>query len=114
RAGCDLRGACMTGCRRGAKNSLDRNYLWLAERSGAEIFAETKALRLREGWEVETSRGTFRAREVVLAAGVLGTLRLLLGSGLGGPGVGDGVRTNSEVLVGASARNAHVDYSRGV
>ena len=46
RNGCDLRGACMTGCRRGAKNSLDRNYLWLAERRGAEIHAETKVLRL--------------------------------------------------------------------
>jgi cholesterol oxidase len=114
RNGCDLRGACMTGCRRGAKNSLDRNYLWLAERNGAEIHPETTALRLREGWEVETSRGTFRATNVVLAAGVLGTLRLLLGSGVGGPRVGDEVRTNSEVILGASTKRAGVDYSRGV
>ena len=114
RNGCDLRGACMTGCPRGAKNSLDRNYLWLAERAGAEIHAETKATRLREGWTVETNRGDFRAKDVVLAAGVLGTLTLMLRSGVGGPHVGDGVRTNSEVLVGASARRADVDYSRGV
>ena len=114
RNGCDLRGACMTGCTRGAKNSLDRNYLWLAERAGAEIFPQTKATRLREGWEVETSRGSFHAKDVVLAAGVLGTLKLMLRSGVGGPRVGDGVRTNSEVLVGASARRADVDYSRGV
>lgn len=114
RNGCDLRGACMTGCPRGAKNSLDRNYLWLAERAGAEIHAETKALRLREGWEVETSRGTFRAKDVVLAAGVLGTMKLMLRSRVGGPRVGDGVRTNSEVLLGASARRADIDYSRGV
>jgi cholesterol oxidase len=114
RNGCDLRGACMTGCPRGAKNSLDRNYLWLAERAGAEIHAQTKALRLREGWEVETNRGPFRAKHVVLAAGVLGTLKLMLRSGVGGPRVGDGVRTNSEVLVGASARRADVDFSRGV
>jgi cholesterol oxidase len=114
----------MTGCRRGAKNSLDRNYLWLAERAGAEVRAETRVDRLvRSGhvpgsdpgtWLVETSRGTLRARDVVLAAGVLGTLRILFRSGLGGPNVGDGVRTNSEVLVGASARSAAVDYSRGV
>src|SRR5262249_49800707 len=81
RDGCDLRGACMTGCRRGAKNSLDRNYLWLAERAGAEVRAETRVDRLvRSGqcpgtvpgqWLVETGRGTFRTREVVLAAGVL-------------------------------------------
>ncbi len=117
RNGCDLRGACMTGCRRGAKNSLDRNYLWLAERSGAEIHAGTRATRLRRtvtGWEVETSAGAFRARDVVVAAGVLGSTRLLLRSGLGGPYVGDQVRTNSEVIVGASARQAGVDYSRGV
>ena len=46
RNGCDLRGACMTGCPHGAKNSLDRNYLWLAERAGAEIHADTKVQRL--------------------------------------------------------------------
>jgi cholesterol oxidase len=118
RNGCDLRGACMTGCRRGAKNSLDRNYLWLAERLGAEIHAGTRAERLcvepTQAWRVETSRGPFRGREVVLAAGVLGTLGILFRSGLGGPRVGDEVRTNSEVIVGASARRGGVDYSRGV
>ncbi|HEY8646112.1 MAG TPA: GMC family oxidoreductase [Gaiellaceae bacterium] len=118
RNGCDLRGACMTGCRRGAKNSLDRNYLWLAERNGAEIHADTKVLRLRvdstQSWVVETSRGQFRAPQVVLAAGVLGTLGILFRSGLGGPQVGDDVRTNSEVIVGASAKRAGVDYSHGV
>jgi cholesterol oxidase len=118
RYGCDLRGACMTGCRRGAKNSLDRNYLWLAERNGAEIHAETRADRLRvestKGWVVETSRGAFRARDVVLAAGVLGTLKLMLRSGVGGARVGDEVRTNSEVILGASTKRADVDYSHGV
>jgi len=124
RNGCDLRGACMTGCRLGAKNTLDRNYLWLAERGGAEIHADTKVTRLvHEGqvpgtvpgtWLVETSRGPFRAREVVLAAGVLGTLGILFRSGLGGEHVGENVRTNSEVLVGATAHDADVDYSRGV
>ena len=124
RNGCDLRGACMTGCRRGAKNSLDRNYLWLAERNGAEIHADTVVTRLVPGtgsashdqgtWLVETGRGTFSAAQVVLAAGVLGTLGILFRSGVGGPQVGDDVRTNSEVIVGASAKRANVDYSRGV
>ena len=122
RDGCDLRGACMTGCRRGAKNSLDRNYLWLAERAGAEIHPLTEVRRLRPrdggptGWVVETSRGEVGARQVVLAAGVLGTLRVLLRSRLGGPRVGDDVRTNSEVIMGASARRVRAgrDYSRGV
>jgi cholesterol oxidase len=118
RNGCDLRGGCMTGCRRGAKNSLDRNYLWLAEQNGAEIHAETRAERLRadstRGWLIETSRGPVHAREVVLAAGVLGTVGLLLRSGVGGPRVGDEVRTNSEVILGASAKRVGADYSHGV
>ena len=117
RNGCDLRGACMTGCPHGAKNSLDRNYLWLAERSGAEIHPDTKVERPRARGQIGRSRrvaGSFRARDVVLAAGVLGTLGILFRSGLGGPRVGDDVRTNSEVLVGASARGTRVDYSRGV
>ena len=56
----------------------------------------------------------FRAEHVVLAAGVLGTLRLLFRSGLGGPNVGALVRSNSEVIVGAGAPDASVDYSAGV
>jgi cholesterol oxidase len=126
RSGCVRCGGCMVGCRYGAKNTLDRNYLWLAERLGAEILPEREAVRLRrapEGWEVDTERPgawlrkrreTFRAAEVVLAAGVLGTVKLLLRSGVGGPRVGENVRTNSESLVGATALNRDVDYSRGI
>ena len=121
RNGCDLRGACMTGCRHGAKNTLDLNYLWLAERRGATVYPETTVSRVvRSGdspqtWLVETrGKGTWRAKDVVLAASVLGTLGILFRSGLGGPRVGDDVRTNSEVIVGASANRADVDYSRGV
>ena len=50
----------------------------------------------------------------MLAAGVLGTLKLLFRSGLGGPNVGALVRSNSEVIVGAGARDASVDYSEGI
>ena len=117
-------GGCMVGCRYEAKNTLDRNYLWLAERSGAEVHPETEAVELRPadgswaliarrpGWR-RRSR-VFRAEQVVLAAGVLGTVKLLLRSGLGGPRVGEQVRTNSEAIVGAQARRADVDYSVGV
>jgi len=111
----------MTGCRHGAKNTLDLNYLWLAERRGATVYPESTVSRVvRSGdspqtWLVETrGKGTWRAKDVVLAAGVLGTLGILFRSGLGGPRVGDDVRTNSEVIVGASANRADVDYSRGV
>lgn len=126
RYGCVRCGGCMVGCRHGAKNSLDRNYLHLAARLGAEILPEREAVRIRRGdngWSVDTVRPgawlarrprTFHASEVVLAAGVLGTVKLLLRSGVGGPGVGERVRTNSEAIVGASALRADVDLSRGV
>ncbi len=124
RNGCTRCGGCMVGCRDGAKNTLDRNYLWFAERLGAEVLPEREAVRVvpvAEGFEVEARRPgwsrrveRFRAADVVLAAGTLGTLKLLLRSGLGGDGVGADVRTNSEALVGASARRLDVDYSQGL
>lgn len=126
RRGCIRCGGCMVGCRYHAKNTLDRNYLWLAERAGARIFPEHEATSLRRlddgRWEVETRRPgawrrrttVFRADQVVLAAGVLGTLKLLFGSGLGGPRLGELVRTNSEAIVGAGATSRAVDYSRGI
>jgi cholesterol oxidase len=119
-------GGCMVGCRYGAKNTLDRTYLRLAEEQGAAVHAEREATLLRRaggGWEVETQhpgawlrkrREIFRAEQVVLAAGVLGTLELLFRSGLGGANVGMLVRSNSETIVGAGARDASVDYSEGI
>jgi cholesterol oxidase len=119
-------GGCMVGCRYGAKNTLDRNYLLLAEQGGATVHAEREATLLRRvdgAWEVETRRSgawlrprveLVRADQVVLAAGVLGTLKLLLRSGVGGPNVGALVRSNSEVIVGAGARNTAIDYSEGI
>jgi cholesterol oxidase len=133
RAGCTFCGACMTGCRHGAKNTLDRNYLWLAERLGCEIHAETLVTDVRPaeggGYEVATVRSTsrrarprrtFRARGVVLAAGALGTVKLLLACKERGSlprlsdRLGSFVRTNSEALVGAVARDDRIDFSQGI
>jgi cholesterol oxidase len=124
RGGCIRCGGCMVGCRHDAKNTLDRNYLWFAERLGAEVLPGREAVRivpLAGGFEVEAKRPgwsrrreRFRAAEVVVAAGTLGTLKLLLASGLGGDGVGADVRTNSEAIVGAAARRLDVDYSEGI
>ena len=123
---CTRCGGCMVGCRFEAKNTLDRNYLRLAEQGGAVVHAEREATLLRRagnGWEVETvhpgawvrkRRELFRAEQVVLAAGVLGTLKLLFQSGLGGPNLGLLVRSNSEAIVGAAARDTAVDYSEGI
>ena len=80
----------MVGCRYEAKNTLDRNYLRLAEERGAVVHPEREATLVRrvdDGWEVETEhpgawlrrrRVVFRAEQVVLAAGVLGTLEAAL------------------------------------
>jgi cholesterol oxidase len=110
-------GGCMVGCRYGAKNTLDRTYLRLAERGGAVVYAEHEARLVRRasaGWETVTAKRTFRSEHVVLAAGVLGTLPLLFGLPSPPPMLGRSVRTNTETLVGATADRAHTDYSRGV
>lgn len=134
RTGCTLCGACMTGCRTGAKNTLDRNYLHLAEALGCEIHPETRVTDLRPaaggGWEVEAERSTsvragrdrrvYRAGGVILAAGALGTVRLLLSCKARGSlprlsaQLGNLVRTNSEALVGAVAPDDRIDFSRGI
>ncbi len=132
RAGCTFVGGCMIGCKQNAKNSLDKNYLYLAEANGAVVHPEHEAVDLRrvgERWEVTTrrpgprngaERHTFTADHVVFSAGALGTTRLLLRLAERGrlPGISDRlghqVRTNSEVVLGATAGSTDVDYSRGV
>jgi cholesterol oxidase len=133
RAGCTFCGACMTGCRVGAKNTLDRNYLYLAEAQGLEIRAETEVTAVRAlpdgGYRIETrpslTSGPTRVIEadrVVLSGGVMGTVPLLLkmkGDPLGLPElstrVGSFVRTNSEALVGVVTPDAEgEDFSKGV
>jgi len=133
RAGCTSVGACMIGCNQNAKNTLDKNYLYLAERGGAVVHADTEATdvaQLPDGrWRITTQRPgprkgndrtTFIANEVIFSAGALGTTRLLLSLMDRGrlPSISDQagqlVRTNSEVLLGAMARGTDVDYSQGV
>ncbi len=133
RRGCTLCGECMTGCRHGAKNTLLKNYLYLAERAGAVVRPLTTVTRLRPaaegGYLVETvrtgawlrrRRRTLRAHDVVLAAGTLGTQRLLHRMRDEGllPGLSDRLgeltRTNSEAILGARTFRPGADYSRGV
>lgn len=131
--GCTHCGACMVGCRVGAKNTLDRNYLHLAERNGAVVLPDRKVVDLEPltggGWRVTTERPgawlrkrreTHTAERVVLSAGVLGTVKLLLTLRDEGrlpdlsPRLGDVVRTNSEAIVGASGRRPRPELTRGV
>jgi cholesterol oxidase len=133
RTGCLECGECMTGCRHGAKNTLVKNYLWLAERLGVEVRPMATVTGLREwrgGWEVETvrtgawltrrARRTVTAAQVVLAAGTYGTQRLLHRMRDTGrlphlsPRLGELTRSNSESLVGATTRRRGADFTRGV
>jgi cholesterol oxidase len=124
RTGCVECGNCMIGCRFGAKNRLDLNYLHLAERAGAVIHPDTAVTGLRpttDGWQVSTSKGTFTSRQVVLSAGALGTQRLLHAMKDTGvlPGLsarlGFLTRTNSEALLGAQTlRVPEKSFSQGV
>jgi len=133
RTGCVLCGGCMVGCRFGAKNTLDRNYLYFAEQWGARVVPETRVTRVvpvNGGYELETesstawffrARHTVRARRVVIAAGVLGTIELLLKNrdhyrtlpNLSSR-LGDRVRTNGESLLGATSFDAHRNLARGI
>ncbi len=129
RSGCIKCGACLAGCPNGAKNTLDQNYLYLAEKHGAEILAEHKVTLLRpvkNGYELETINpltgekySVLFSRRVILAAGVLGTLELLFHSREKGllPGLsnmlGKKVRTNSEAITGVLSTDRSVDMSIG-
>lgn len=135
RTGCTECGSCMTGCRVGAKNTLVKNYLGLAEAAGARVLPLTTVTGLRERpdgvWEVGTEktgawlrkrRAVLTAGHVVLAAGTWGTQNLLFRMRDTGrlPHLSDrlGVltRTNSESIVGAmkKRRDPAMDLSEGV
>jgi cholesterol oxidase len=136
RTGCRFCGGCMLGCRYDSKNTLDRNYLHLAERSGAEVRPETEACDVRplDGaggsagyavkWRPSTAwfggaGGEVTCRGIVFAGGVLGTVSLLLDlkkrslPRLSGR-VGFGVRTNSESISAVTAPNRETVLSDGI
>ncbi|MFC8403192.1 GMC oxidoreductase [Streptomyces griseoincarnatus] len=142
RRACAECGECMTGCRHGAKNTLNENYLYLAEKAGAVVHPMTTAVSVAEdsrgGFAVATlptndrrkGKGrTFTARRVVLAAGTYGTQTLLHRMRTGGQlprlsgRLGEMTRTNSEALVGAQTDDRRyrkatgepkADFTRGV
>ena len=137
RRGCIQCGSCMVGCRHGAKNTLVKNYLWFAERLGAEVLPERQVTDIEpigapdgsEGYRVTTEhpgawvrrrRRTFTARGVVVAAGALGTNRLLARCKLGGslPRISDRlgtlVRTNSESILAVTAPDDERDFARSI
>jgi len=139
RAGCNFCGGCMVGCRFNAKNTLPKNYLYFAEKWGASIVPEVEVRNIHplpeegpEGarYEVEYRSSTawltnphksVRARNVVVAAGTLGSLQLLFrcrDQTRSLPGLskclGDLVRTNSENLQAVTSRDRETVYSEGI
>ena len=132
RTGCTGCGGCMIGCQVGAKNTLDKNYLWLARAQGLELHADTEVMAVRPlptgGYRIEVRRqrggphrGSYTAERVVLAGGVLGTVDLLLRMKEDPAGLprlserlGRGVRTNSEAIVGVVTPRTDRDLSKGV
>lgn len=128
---CTSCGACLTGCDVGAKNTIERTYLAAAEELGAEVVAQRRVTRVTPapggGYSVEAvdsfrrrSRQRWTAREVVLAAGVLGTNELLLACRdryrtlpALSPALGRRVRTNSEAFTAILQPDSSVDVSNG-
>jgi cholesterol oxidase len=132
RTGCLLCGRCMVGCLHGAKNTLVKNYLYFAEKLGARVMAERTVTDIRplgspdgaDGYEVESVRSgawlrkdrqVHRARGVVVAAGPLGTNKLLQRCRLGGSlprisaRLGELVRTNSESVLTVTVPEDYAD-----
>ncbi|MBN2044976.1 MAG: GMC family oxidoreductase [Anaerolineales bacterium] len=136
---CQFCGGCLVGCRHNAKNTLPKNYLYFAEKMGVEVLPQTQ---VRDIWQLDSvqpdgaryqvstfnpariigkQKRTFRAKNVILAAGVLGTLKLLFRAreitktlpNLS-PKLGNQVRTNSEALTGATAYRDDIDYSDNI
>lgn len=135
-------GGCMLGCRVGAKNTLDLNYLHLAEQAGARLEAETRVVDLRPlpgpdgqpcpdgaaGYEIVTrstaggrsAEQRLRCRGVIVAAGALGTQALLMDLRARGrlpalsPALGRHVRTNAESLIGIRWPGDAEDLSQGI
>lgn len=137
RKSCIACGGCMVGCRHDAKNTLDKNYLYLAERKGAKVFAETRVVDVRpdgaedgsNGYVVDTvstvpgeghDKRRWRAASVVWAASSLGTQEMLFRLRERGSlprisqALGERVRTNAESLIAVRYPGGRKDLSDGI
>ena len=117
RAGCIGCGACMVGCRENAKNTLDKNYLYFAEKWGAVVQPDShvkKIKRVKDGFEVVAQK-TFYGKKVIVASGVLGSVELLFRSLKSPPlNLGTRVRTNGESICGVTTFETSTDLSKGI
>ena len=134
RTGCNLCGGCMLGCRFDAKNTLDKNYLHLAQQLGVEIISEKEVYDVvplsadgSAGYEIHfkdslsyfPKKGNVTTKGVIFSGGVLGTVNLLLKLKQGSlpylsDAVGGGIRTNSESLIGVTTFDKDTTFSEGI
>jgi len=135
RTGCNFCGACMTGCPNNSKNTLDKNYLHLAQNYGAEIVAEKEvvdvkpigdssgkngySVTFRDSTKIFKKNTTLKTKAVVFSGGVMGTLKLLLKlKATSLPQISDhlghDIRTNNETLISVSSLNEDTNTSKGV
>ena len=141
RVGCIYCGGCMIGCRYNSKNTLPKNYLYFAEKWGAEIRPETEVINIKPiefegeaegkgGYRVyyrgsfsksRQGNGSVTAENVIVSAGVLGTLELLyqcrdINHSLPeiSPTLGSNVRTNSEALLGVTDERPDANHTVGI
>ncbi|MEZ5036997.1 MAG: GMC oxidoreductase [Chitinophagales bacterium] len=134
RTGCNQCGGCMLGCRYNAKNTLDKNYLYLAEQLGVKVIAEKEVFDVlplsadgSDGYEIKykdslsyfPKKDSVKAKSVIFSGGVLGTVDLLLKlkekslPNLSDK-VGTGIRTNSESLIGVTSFDKDAVFSKGI
>ncbi|MEA3358714.1 MAG: GMC family oxidoreductase [Thermodesulfobacteriota bacterium] len=129
RTGCNFCGACMIGCPIGSKNTLDKNYLYLAENKyEVKIIPEMEATGvypINNGYKVFAKKSTglyhhkktYIAKGVIFSGGVMGSVKLLLKCKKNGllpnlsKQLGNLIRTNSEAILGVKANDRHADYS---
>jgi cholesterol oxidase len=123
----------MVGCRYNAKNTLDKNYLYLAEQLGVTILPEQEVQNIRPlddgGYQLTIRKSTginrpiqkLQSKKVILSGGVMGTVKLLLKCRDNGSlnelshKLGDFVRTNSEAILGVKLnKDPAEDFTKGI
>ncbi|WP_347175211.1 GMC family oxidoreductase [Polaribacter uvawellassae] len=135
RVGCIFCGACMTGCPNNSKNTLDKNYLYFAQKNGVKIMAEKEVFDIKptkssdgsDGYEVYIKNSTsfFKKKQkistkgIIVSGGVIGTIKLLLklkktSLPRFSDRLGQDIRTNNETLISVSTLDDTLNLSKGV
>jgi len=119
------------------QKTLDKNYLYLAQKKGVEILAEKKVISVKtlksedgsDGYSIEFVNSTklfrkgkehIKTKGVIFSGGVLGSVRLLLDMKAKkhlprlSNEIGKHIRTNNENLSLITSRKKDIDLSKGI